>query len=54
LGSGDNDLLGESRSGLVGGEEAFVALSDRSSSDRWEEPVEPVDLDVLGKMSGAL
>lgn len=53
FGSGDIDLLaGDSISGLVGGVVPLVtALSDMSSSDRCEEPVEDAD---MGLMSGAL
>jgi hypothetical protein len=53
FGSGDRDLLaGDSISGLVGGVVPLVtALSDMSSSDRCDEPVEDAD---MGLMSGAL
>lgn len=53
LGVGDMDLFGDdSMSGLVGGVVPFVtALSDMSSSDRGDEPVDEAD---IGWMSGAL
>jgi len=45
-------LAGDSTSGLVGGVVPFVsALSDMSSSDRCDEPVEDAD---TGWISGAL
>lgn len=53
FGCGDMDRLGDdSTSGLVGGVVPVVtALSDMSSSDLWEDPVEDAD---MGWMSGAL
>jgi hypothetical protein len=46
FGSGDRDLLaGDSTSGLVGGVVPFVkALSDMSSSDLGDEPVDDADM----------
>lgn len=51
FGLADNDRLGVSTSGLVGGEDAVVCVSDNSSSDLCEDVVE---LAVFGKISGAL